>query len=170
MKLWGIKGDKMNKEEERLYPEIETWCKKYLEEKYKGHIIFTTHETSRQTLESYFKNIGIEIKEAIGLSIKVDIVGVLKRSKKVKLVFIEVKDKPLTLADLGQLWSYTKLLNPIESFLISSKGLGVLKYLFKVLKREDLLVYGLKQEKMMKICKWDSSRKSIDYSTLIPKL
>ena len=160
----------MNKGEKYLYPEIEKWFKKYLEEKHKGYTICTTHKTSRQTLESYFKNIGIEIKEAIGLSIKVDIVGVLKRSKKVKLVFIEVKDKPLTLADLGQLWSYTKLLNPIESFLISSKGLGVLEYLFKILKREDLLVYGLKQEKMMRICKWDSIRKSIDYSTLIPKL
>lgn len=160
----------MNKREEHLYPEIETWCKKYLEEKYKGYIIFTTHETSKQALDSFFRNIGIEIEGVIGLSIKVDIIGVLKRSTKIELVFVEVKDKPLTLSDLGQLWGYTKLLNPIESFLVSSKGLGVLEYLFKVLKREDLLVYGSKQEKMMRICKWDETRKSIDYSTLIPKL
>lgn len=83
---------------------------------------------------------------------------------------MEVKNQPLTLADLGQLWGYTQLINPVESFLISPDGLGTLEYLFKVLKREDLLVYGLKKEKMMRLCKWDSQRKSIDYATLIPKL
>ena len=90
--------------------------------------------------------------------------------KEDELFFIEVKDQPLTLGDLGQLWGYTELINPIESFLVSSEGLGSLVYLLKVLKREDLLVYGMKKERMMKICKWDQARKTIDYSTLIPKL
>ena len=160
----------MSKKEEKLYPEIEMWCKKYLEEKYKRYSIITTYRTSRQSLDSYLKSLGIEIKEAVGLAIRVDIVGVLRKSDKIQLVFVEVKDKPLTLADLGQLWGYTQLINPIESFLISSVGLGNLEYLFKVLKREDLLIYGQKQERTMKICKWDHKRKSIDYSTLIPKL
>lgn len=160
----------MPKKEELLYPEIESWCKTYLENKYKGYSVITTHKTSKIALDSYLKTIGIEIKEAIGLSIRVDIVGVLKRANDKKLVFIEVKEQPLTLADLGQLWGYTQLLNPVESFLISSAGLGNLEYLFKVLKREDLLVYGLKKERTMRLCKWDGQRKSIDYYTLIPKL
>ncbi len=160
----------MSREEKSLYPEIETWCRKYLEEKYEGYSVVTTHKTSRQPLDSYLKSIGIEIREAIGLSIRVDIVGVLRKSGDVELVFLEVKDKPLTLADLGQLWGYTQLVSPIESFLVSSAGLGSLEYLFKVLKREDLLVYGRKRERMMRICKWDNRRKSIDYSSLIPKL
>lgn len=160
----------MAKKEELLYPEIESWCKAYLESKYKGYSVTTTYKTSKVALDSYLNTIGIEIKEAIGLSIRVDIVGVLKRDKDIKLVFIEVKDQSLTLPDLGQLWGYTQLINPIESFLISSAGLGSLEYLFKILKREDLLVYGMKKEKMMRICKWDGQRKAIDYSTLIPKL
>lgn len=106
----------------------------------------------------------------IGLGIKIDIVGVLKKEGSVKLAFIEVKDKPLTLSDLGQLWGYTQLINPIESFLISSSGLGTLEFLFKVLKREDLLIYGQKKEKMMCICKWDIIKKMIDYSSLVPKI
>jgi len=110
------------------------------------------------------------MEEAIGLSIKIDVIGILKKGNDVKLVFVEVKDKPLTLIDLGQLWGYTQLIDPIESFLISSKGLGCLEYLFKVLKREDLLYYGPKREKMMKVAKWDVRRKSIDYDSLIPKL
>lgn len=160
----------MSKKEEFLYPEIETWLKKYLEDKYKGYSVITTHRTSRLALDSYLKSLGIEIKEAIGLSIRVDIVGILNKSNEIRLAFIEVKDQSLTLADLGQLWGYTQLINPVESFLISSKGLGSLEYLFKVLKREDLLSYGVKKEKMMRVCKWDEQRKSIDYSTLIPKL
>ncbi|MDI6787158.1 MAG: hypothetical protein QME51_02165 [Planctomycetota bacterium] len=159
----------MSKKEKLLYPEIELWCETYLENKYKGYSVITTHKTSKIALDSYLKTIGIEIKEAIGLAIRVDIVGVLKRAKDTRLVFIEVKDQPLTLADIGQFRSYAQLINPEESFLISSEGLGTLEYLFKVLKREDLLVYGLKKEKTMRVCKWDSQRKSIDYSTLIPK-
>ena len=160
----------MSKQEKLLYPEIEAWCKKYLEDKYKGYEVITTHKTSRVALDSYLKSIGIELRESAGLSIRVDIVGVLKKGHEIKLVFIEVKDKPLTLGDLGQLWGYTQLINPIESFLISSDGLGSLSYLLKVLKREDLLVYGMKKERMMRICKWDFNRKTIDYATLIPKL
>ena len=160
----------MAKKEELLYPEIEIWFRKYLEDKYKGYSITTTHKTSRIVLDSYLKSVGLEIKEAIGLSIKVDIVGLLKKPNETKIVFAEIKDQPLTLSDLGQLWGYTQLINPVESFLISSRGLGSLDYLFKVLKREDLLFYGIKKEKMMRVCKWDEERKSIDYTTLIPKL
>lgn len=159
----------MSKKEELLYPEIEAWCKKYLEEKYKGYTIRTTHKTSKITLDAYLKQIGIEIKEAIGLLIKVDIVGVLQRGKEIKLVFIEVKDKQLTLGDLGQLWGYTQLINPVESFLMSSKGLGSLNKLFKILKREDVLIYGPKREKRMKVCIWNERSKTIDTLSLIPK-
>jgi hypothetical protein len=160
----------MTKREEDLYPEIENWLNRYLKEKYKGYLVETTHKTSRLSLDVCLKNIGLCVNDAIGLSIKIDIVGILKRDSVIKLVFIEVKDQPLTLKDLCQLWGYSQLLNPAESFLISSKGLGNLNCLFKILKREDLLLYGVKKDKMMRVCKWDEHRKSIDYSTLIPKI
>lgn len=159
----------MLKKEELLYPEIEAWCQQYLKDKYRGYDIVTTHKTSKISIDAYLRTLGIEIKEAIGLSIKIDIVGILRKSKDVKLVFVEVKDGALTLKDLGQLWGYTQLINPIESFLVSPEGLGSLDYLLKVLKREDLLVYGSKKERMMKICKWDIGSKSIDYFSLVPK-
>jgi len=158
------------KGETRLYPDIEKWLENYLRDRYKRWNVETTHKTSKIALDVVLKEKGIEIKEAIGLGIKVDVVGILTRKSEVKLALVEVKDKPLTLRDLGQLWGYTQLLNPVESFLISSKGLGTLTYILKVLKREDLLVFGPKREKMMKIAKWDERRKSIDYATLIPKL
>ncbi|MFH1360699.1 MAG: hypothetical protein ABIJ41_06645 [Candidatus Omnitrophota bacterium] len=160
----------MSKQEEKLYPDIEEWLKVYLTEKYSTNKIITTRKTSRQNLDVCLKSLGIEIKEAIGLSIKVDIVGILVRGQKVRLVFVEVKDGPLTLKDLGQLWGYTQLLNPAESFLISSKGLGSLERIFKIYKREDLLRYGPGHSSMMKVCKWNPRSRSIDYGSLIPKL
>jgi hypothetical protein len=160
----------MSRKEELLYPEISEWFQKYLEEKYKGYSVHTSHKTSRLTLDTYLRQVGADLKEARGLSIKVDIVAVLKRAKQFKLAFIEVKGKPLTLADLGQLWGYTQLIRPVESFLISSEGIGVLEYILNVLKREDILIYGANPRKMMNVCRWDENRKCIDYKTLIPKL
>ena len=155
--------------EEKLYPEIEEWLKNYLIDKYSGYSIEVTSETSRHFLDVILRKKNIFLNEAIGLKIKVDIVGILKRGDEFKLVLIEVKDDELTLKDLGQLWGYTQLLNPVESFLISSKGFGRLSHLFNAQKREDLLKYGIKENKFMRIAKWDKTRKSIDWATIIPK-
>jgi len=160
----------MSKEEEKLYPEIKEWLQNYLTDKYKGYTVETTFETSRRNLDVVLKSKGYQCKETIGLQIKIDVVGILKRGNDFKLVFVEVKDKDLTLKDLGQLWGYSQLINPIESFLISSKGLGRLSHIFNVLKREDLLKFGTKTSKFMQIAKWDKRRKGIDYSSLTPKL
>lgn len=160
----------MSKEEEKLYPEIKEWLQQYLTDRYKGYTIETTFETSRRNLDAVLKSKGIDCKEAIGLNIKVDVVGILKRGTEYKLVFVEVKDVELTLKDLGQLWGYTQLINPVESFLVSPKGLGALSHLFNVLKREDLLRYGLRENKFMRVAKWDKTRKSVDYASLIPKI
>jgi len=156
--------------ERDLYPDIKNWLDKYLKDKYKGYNVETTFETYKKALGVVLKKRGVVLKEAIGLFIKIDVVGILKRGNILKLVFVEVKDKPLTLKDLGQLWGYTQLINPLESFLISSEGLGSLSNIFNVLKREDLLRYGIKGERFMRIAKWDTRRKSIDYNTLIPKI
>lgn len=160
----------MSKEEEKLYPEIKEWLQNYLRDKYNGYSIQTTCETSRRNLDVVLKSKGIQCKEAIGLQIKVDVVGILKRGNDFKLVFVEVKDTDLTLKDLGQLWGYTQLIDPVESFLISSKGLGRLSHLFNVLRREDLLRFGTKTNKFMQIAKWNKRRGCIDYLSLIPKI
>jgi len=156
--------------EENLYADIKNWLNSYLKERYGEYQIDTTYDTSRKALDAVLKEKGVIINEAIGLSIKIDVIGILKKENDVKLVFVEVKNEPLTLKDLGQLWGYTQLINPIESFLLSSEGLGTLNILFKVLKREDLLYYGPKREKTMKVAKWDIRRKTIDYESLLPKL
>lgn len=159
----------MNKREEDLYEDIKVWFKIYLSEKYPDYKIEVTHESSRQNLETVLRKYNVNPTLAIGLQIKIDILGILKKDDEVLLGFIEVKDQYLTLKDLGQLWGYTQLMNPAESFLVSSKGLGGLSKLFNVLKREDLLRYGQSGIKFMQLAQWDVQRKAIDYSSLVPK-
>ena len=87
------------------------------------------------------------------------------------LVFIEAKKTQLNLHDLGQLWAYCKLCDPLEAFLLSSSGIGSLNKIMNNLKRIDLLDFGnMKTIKKMQIAKWDILTNSIDFITLIPKL
>jgi len=56
-------------------------------------------------------------------------------------------------------------------FLLSSVGLGSLNKILNNLSRQDLLDFGEgKLIKKMHVAKWDVSRSSIDYNTLVPKV
>src|SRR3989344_5576933 len=98
--------------EKDLYPEIENWLKIYLQDKYKNSKIRTTYASSRLNLEVVLSNLGVDPTLAIGLKIKVDIVGIVSNKDVNQLVFVEVKDETLTLKDLGQLWGYSQLMDP----------------------------------------------------------
>ena len=96
--------------------------------------------------------------------------NVVKKNGKTNIVFIEAKKTQLNLHDLGQLWAYCKLCDPLEAFLLSSANIGSLDKIFNHLLRTDLLDFGDgKRIKRMQVGKWDVSKNCIDYSTLIPK-
>ncbi len=154
--------------EKDWYPEIAEWTKQYLKDKYKGYDVEVTHESSVQKLDVVLQKRGIDCPMAKGLDIEVDIVGILKKAGQYKLVFVEVKDVPLKLTHLGQLWGYCQLINPEEAFLVSPKGLGTLGKCLIDLRRTDILQYGENHiNKAMKVAKWDALRKTIDYTTLV---
>lgn len=153
-----------------LYPDIKNWFKYYLQGKFQSSYVETTEETARRYLDEVLQEKGIYIHEAVGVKIKIDIVGIIKKkNQQPQVAFVEVKDKSLTLKDLGQLWGYTKLINPVESFLVSSKGTGSLERIINHYNRHDILRYGSNNERLMQIAKWDTNRKTIDYSSLMPK-
>ena len=78
-------------------------------------------------------------------------------------VKIESKKTALNLHDLGRLWAYCKLCDPLEAFLLSSKDLGSLNKIFNNLNRTDLLEFGDgKTIKKMQVGKWDVTKNSID--------
>jgi len=115
--------------------------------------------------------LGIINELAIGVDIQIDVLGIAKKSKDVKLFFIEAKKTRLTLRDLGQLWAYCKLVDPEEAFLMTSLDLGSLNKLLNVHKREDLLDFGNgKRVKKMQVAVWNLITMAPEPSTIIPKI
>ena len=115
------------KREYELYEPMRIWLHSYLSDKYKGAEIFTVDAHAR-TLDLYLEEYGVidEYPQTIGLDIQIDVLGIVKKGKKTFLTFIEAKKTQLNLHDLGQLWAYCKLCDPLEAFLLSSKSLGSL--------------------------------------------
>lgn len=160
------------KKEFELYEPMRVWLQQYLEEKYKGANVITIDSHAR-TLDVFLEqyNIVDYYPQAIGLDIQIDVLGIIINKGKPQIAFIEAKKTQLNLHDLGQLWAYCKLCEPIEAFLLSSSGLGSLNKVLNNFNRQDLLDFGNgKIIKKMQVGKWDLMLQSIDYKTLIPKL
>lgn len=158
--------------EYELYEPMRQWLQKYLEDKYKNAEIITIDSHAR-TLDSFLTEYGVIdfCPQSVGLDIQIDVLGIIKKNNNVSFVFIEAKKTQLNLHDLGQLWSYCKLCDPLEAFLLSSYGLGSLNKIFNNLLREDLLDFGDGSKiKKMQVGKWDILSNSVDYKTLIPKI
>lgn len=155
-----------------LYGPMRAWLQQYLENKYKGAKV-TTIDSHARTLDTYLEQFGIidHYPQSVGLDIQIDVLGIIINKGKPNIAFIEAKKTQLNLHDLGQLWAYCKLCEPIEAFLLSSAGLGSLNKVLNNLNRQDLLDFGSgKTIKKMQVGKWDVNSKSIDYLTLVPKM
>lgn len=155
-----------------LYEPMRAWLQQYLENKYKGAKV-TTIDSHARILDTYLEQFGIidHYPQSVGLDIQIDVLGIIINKGKPNIAFIEAKKTQLNLHDLGQLWAYCKLCEPIEAFLLSSAGLGSLNKVLNNLNRQDLLDFGSgKTIKKMQVGKWDVNAKSIDYKTLIPKM
>lgn len=153
-----------------LYEPMRNWFEQYLKDKYKGYQIIV-EDTSLERLDRALARHGIVIETANGVDIQIDVLGIAQKKSEVKLFFIEAKKTKLTLRDLGQLWSYCKLIDPEEAFLLTSNDLGSLNKLLNVFRREDLLDFGDKKKiKKMRVGHWNTRTNSIDFPSLIPKI
>ena len=155
-----------------LYEPMRVWLQQYLENKYKGAKVVTIDSHAR-TLDIYLEQFGIidYYPQSVGLDIQIDVLGIIIHKGKPNIAFIKKKKTQLNLHDLGQLWAYCKLCEPIEAFLLSSAGLGSLNKVLNNLNRQDLLDFGSgKTIKKMQVGKWDLSTKAVDFKTIIPKL
>jgi hypothetical protein len=156
-----------------LYPPMCDWLRQYLEDKYKNYEITVT-DTHSERLDRALQRCGVAgevVDAATGIDIQIDVLGIARNKKGVKLFFVEAKKTSLTLKDLGQLWAYCKLINPEEAFLLTSSDLGSLNKLMNVYNREDLLDFGDgKTIKKMKIGVWNINSGSPELGTMFPKL
>lgn len=155
-----------------LYEPMRVWLQRYLEDKYKGSKVITIDAHAR-TLDLFLEQYDVldHYPQTVGLDIQIDVLGIVIKGAKVNLSFIEAKKTQLNLHDLGQLWAYCKLCDPLEAFLLSSSSLGSLNKILNNLSRQDLLDFGDgKRIKKMQVGKWDIRSNSIDFKTLIPKI
>ncbi len=160
------------KKEFELYEPMRIWLQQYLEDKYKGSQVITIDSHAR-TLDVFLEEHGVidQYPQTVGLDIQIDVLGIVIARNKAKIVFIEAKKTQLNLHDLGQLWAYCKLCDPVEAFLLSSSGTGSLNKILNNLSREDLLDFGDgKRIKKMVVGKWDISTSGIDFKTVVPKI
>ena len=153
-----------------LYEPMRLWLEDYLADKYKKCEIITVDAHSER-LDKVFNRYGVIIDTATGVDIQIDVLGIVRNNKSVKLFFIEAKKTSLTLRDLGQLWAYCKLIDPDEAFLMTSSDLGSLNKLLNTFKREDLLDFGEgKHIKKMKVAIWNLTTNAPEASTVVPKI
>lgn len=156
--------------EEDLYEPMRSWLEQYVKDKYKKYDVFAV-DAHAERLDRVLAKYDIVREMANGVDIQIDVLAIAKKGKDIKLFFIEAKKTRLTLRDLGQLWAYCKLVDPDEAFLLSSAALGSLNKLLNSFKREDLLDFGDgKKIKKMRVGKWDATKNSIEYNSLVPKI
>lgn len=158
------------KSELELYEPMRVWLHAYLTDKYKSYEIITL-DAHNKRLDRALRKFGILCDIATGIDIQIDVLGIARNSKSVKLFFIEAKKTSITLRDLGQLWAYCKLIDPDEAFLMTSADMGSLNKILNVFKREDLLDFGDgKIIKKMKVAVWNMKTGAPDMSTMVPKI
>lgn len=159
----------MIRHEFELYEPMRDWLDQYLRDKYKQYEVIT-YDSHADKLDKALSKFNIRMDIAVGLDIQIDVLGILRKGNEIKLVFIEAKKNNLTLKDLGQLWSYCMLVNPIEAFLFSSSGLGSLGKIVNIFLRDDLLNYGdKKNSKQIVISPWNAKINRPDFIQMIPK-
>lgn len=159
-----------SKKEIQLYPDMLKWLQEYLENKhpdatiktYDVHSVDLSDFMQRNNYDKYFP-------EYATYKIRVDLLGVILEKDECNLVFIEVKDTPLSLINLSQLLGYCKILKPEFAFLISPKGLArPLSQLIVHFNRLDILEFD--KNKHIRVAKWNSSRNAIEIDSVIPPL
>lgn len=156
--------------EEDLYEPMRCWLEQYVKDKYKKYTVIAV-DAHAERLDRVLAKYEIVNEMANGVDIQIDVLAIAMRGTDVKLFFIEAKKTKLTLRDLGQLWAYCKLVDPDEAFLLSSADLGSLNKLLNAFRREDLLDFGDGRKiKKMRVGKWDITKSTIDYNSLIPKI
>lgn len=163
-------NNKKSKREIALYPQILTWLETYLENKnpkavvktYDVHAVDLSDFLQRNKYTKFFP-------EYATYKIRVDLLGVILKQDKCHLVFVEVKDTPLSLINLSQLLGYCKILKPDFAFLISPKGRAKpLNQLLVHFNRLDILEFN--KNKYIRVAKWNTERQAIDNDSVIPPL
>lgn len=158
--------------ERDMYASVVSWLEARLKWHYSGATIRVL-DTSQEQLTRV-----IQREKVVGLpadwvswDIQVDITGFIITSDQTRIIFVECKNKPLTLDHLSQLLGYSRVAHPEHALLIAPQGIGTsLRSLLVTYSRRDVLIYGQQRgqlERSLVIARWDEHRNDLDRSTII---
>lgn len=149
-----------------MYPDIITWLESDLIQKYQRQVetikVLDTHDSD---LRNYIIKLNYQkyFPAHTTYQIRQDITAFIQYNDRIDLVFVECKNKRLSLMNLSQIIGYSCMALPIYSILLSPLGMGTtLSKLLLTYDRKDILEF--RPNRKIRIIKWDSSRKDIDYS------
>ena len=107
-------------EVETYYP-LQVWLKDYIKENYNADsLVFDSSTTNLNNIN--FDGLNEIIEEFDDFDIKPDVVGITYNNK--NLYLIESKVTKLSLEDLSQTIGYSKVIQPIEAFLVSTEEIS----------------------------------------------
>lgn len=152
-----------------MYPDVCSWFKRVLKEKFKDAEI-CVEDTSKKILSKWLVERGFHnfFPDYQTYEIEVDVTGVIEKSDEAYLGLIECKLGRITLRDLSQLLGYSKVALPLCSIILSPRGVSrSMNLLFNIARRNDVLYYST--DKHIIIGKWNERRKELDFSSIIPK-
>ncbi len=153
--------EKISKQEFALYEPMQNWFSSYLQNKNPDAEVIV-RDVHKIYLSDFFTKAEFrqDFPDYSTYKIKIDLLGIVKRSEQHELIFIEVKDGFLNFSHLAQLLVYSKLVRPIQAILISPQGLSThLNDIVNKYHRVDMLEYM--PNRKIQIAKWDRYRGAI---------
>ena len=167
-RIGNVRGVATVHEEEHLYPPCREWLAAFLTEHYRRSEITILNDTDRRKLSAVIQSAGFAeyFPECSVWDVKVDVVGLIQSARSSFLAFVELKTKPVTLRDLGQLIGYCRVCKPVFALLLSPNGLSQeLGRLLKSYGRLDVLTIPNGQ---IGVGTWDQTQSSPEWQTMIP--
>ena len=156
-----------------FYPDVCQWLKNFLKDRFRHAEIdvqILSHTPISRFLRTY--NQDNFPPEWVTWNIKVDVVGFVHHSNKpTDLVFVECKNTKLTLAHLFQLLGYSRIAQPLYSFLLSPMGFSSqLVSLLQEYQRRDVLEYYWEDGRIPRrviVAQWDRTTANLNRHTMI---
>ena len=161
------------KSEAEMYPDVCRWLKRFLTNRFQNADV-EVYDLSSSPLSRFLRTYskGKFPSEWVTWDIRVDIVGFIHHSQELtSLAFVECKNTRLTLAHVSQLLGYSRIAQPLYSFLISSVGLSpTLVSLLQNYQRYDVLEYHWEKgnrPRQLILTRWDRSASNLDRHIMI---
>jgi len=152
-----------------MYEDVRSWLDDLLVDNFpKAQVI--TEITSEYKLSDFLRKNGYQkyFNQHPTFEIFTDVTGIIIHDKRADLFFVECKLQKIQLKDIGQIWGYSKVANPISSLIISPNGnTPSVDTLLLTYDRTDILNYN--HNRTIKLAKWDKNKKDMDYGSIIPK-